>query len=160
MVDKNFHQAVTRLLIMIDHKHDQWEPQSAYTVGVDDDLRIDLIGLQEGFLNLRAVVGQLPDSRENGVLLRLLQANDFAFEHPPVSIGINPETASITVWSRQALSELHDDIRCQWFDRFIRIASAVRAWWRSSDRALPLDVSVGSTRPTGNTTSSQRRVTR
>jgi hypothetical protein len=160
MVDKNFHQTVTRLLAMIDHKHDHGGPQLAYTVGVDNDLRIDLIGLQEGFLNLRAVVGQLPNSSENGVLLRLLQANNFAFEHPPVSIGIDPETASITVWSRQALSELNDDIRCQWFNRFIRIASAVRAWWRSSDRVLPLDVSVASTNPTRNTVSSPQRVTR
>lgn len=160
MVDKNFHQAVTRLLTMIDHKHDQWEPQRAYTVGVDDNLQIDLIGLQEGFLNLRAIVGQLPGSSENGLLLRLLQANDFAFEHPPVSIGINPDTASITVWSRQALSELHGDIRCQWFDRFLRIASAVQAWCRSSNLPLPLDVSVASTNPTGNTVSSPQRVNR
>lgn len=160
MVDKNFHQAVTRLLAMIDRNHDQWGPQPAYTVSIDDDLRIDLIGLQEGFLNLRAVVGQLPSSSGNGILLRLLQANNFAFEHPPVSIGIDPDTASITVWSRQALSELHNDIRCQWFDRFIRIASAVQAWWRSADRALPLDVAAAPTRRTGNTASSQRGVTR
>jgi hypothetical protein len=145
---------------MIDRNHDQWGPQPAYTVSIDDDLWIDLIGLQEGFLNLRAVVGQLPSSSENGILLRLLQANNFAFEHPPVSIGIDPDTASIMVWSRQALSELHNDSRCQWFDRFIRIASAVQAWWRSADRALPLDVAAAPTRRTGNPVSSPRRVTR
>jgi hypothetical protein len=60
------------------------------------------------------------------MLLRLMYANNFAFEHPPVSIGIDPDKAFITVWSRQALSELHDDIRCDWFDRFVRIVNSTR----------------------------------
>lgn len=128
MDDKNFHQLVTRLLTLMNIPHDRVPSEAAYTIGVDDQLQIDLIGLQEGFINLRAVLGPLPAEDDNDTLLRLLQANTFAFEHPPVSIGVDPATGTVVIWSRQALVELRDDSRCDWFERFIRIAFAVQAW--------------------------------
>jgi hypothetical protein len=143
MGDNDFHHLVTCLLSVIKLASSQVPAQLAYTLKVDDKLQIDLIGLQPGFVNLRAIVGQLPGSTGNDTLLRLLYANAFAFEHPPVSIGIDPDTAHIMVWSRQALAELRDDTRCQWFDRFIRVASAVQAWLASADHSRGLEVDNG-----------------
>lgn len=109
-----------------------------YTMRINGTLNIDLIGLQQGFINLRAVAGTLSDGGETDPLLRMLHANQFAFEHPPVVIGVDPDTSAVTVWSRQALSELGDDISCLWFERFVAIASAVHEW---------LNATQGSGRP-------------
>lgn len=46
---------------------------AGYTIRIGQSkLLIDLIGLQQGWINLRAVVGTLPDSVENASLLRML----------------------------------------------------------------------------------------
>lgn len=158
---KDFHYAVVRLLAMLNIAHDPATViQQGFTLRVDDELQIDLIGLQEGFLNLRAVVGSLPsDQVENALLLRLLYANDFAFEHPPVSIGIDPQSASIRVWSRQALSELRDDVRCAWFDRFLGIASTLQAWLKSADHSLPLPGTANLGAPLKTPATAQHKVT-
>lgn len=145
-MNKDFHYAVVRLLAMLNIPDDPATViQQGFTVRVDADLHIDLIGLQEGFINLRSVVGTLPDPTENAMLLRLLYANDFAFEHPPVSIGVNPESGSITVWSRQALAELRNDVRCAWFDRFLQVASALQQWLNTADHSLALPAPPAST---------------
>jgi len=142
MSNKDFHDVVVRLFASMNMQHDQAATtHQGYTIRVDDTLHIDLIGLQQGFINLRSVIGTLPDKVENDMLLRMLYANNFAFEHPPVSIGIDPDTASVTVWSRQALSELKNDVRCDWFERFVKLASVIHHWLHSSNRTTPLAAS-------------------
>lgn len=129
MSDQNFRYVAERLFKLMNLKDlHQAQIQQGYTILVDDALHIDLIGLQPGFINLRASIGQLPDHAENEILRRLLYANHFAFEHPPVSVGLDAEKHTITVWSRQALAEIYDDTKCCWFDRFVQIASTIQNW--------------------------------
>ena len=139
MSNKDFSDVVVRLFASMNIPHDPSAPiQQGYTICIEDSLNIDLIGLQQGFINLRSVIGTLPNNVENDMLMRLLYANQFAFEHPPVSIGIDPETHAVTVWSRQALAELRNDVRSDWFDRFIKLTSTVQNWLHSSDHVTPL----------------------
>lgn len=138
MHNQDFNLLVKRLfaLLKVTFDPDQ-DIQQGYTLRIGDDLHIDLIGLQPGFINMRAVLGPLPTNANanSDVLLRLLHANNFAFEHPPVSIGIDPDTNGLVVWSRQASSELQHDARCAWFDRFVELASTVHTWLYSADHS-------------------------
>lgn len=135
---QDFEQLVSPLFSLLRLPHDRKASSyPGYTIRIDGMLPVDLIGLQPGFINLRSVVGTLPATYDHGMLLRMLYANQFAFEHPPVSIGIDPDNAAVVVWSRQALSELGGDIQCRWFERFVKIASAVRQWLDSAHRQGP-----------------------
>lgn len=129
MSHPDFEQLAARLFSTMRLPHDRAaSAHAAYTIRIDGNLLIDLIGVQQGAVNLRSVFNTLPANIDNGALLHLLYANQFTFEHPPVSIGIDPGTAAVTVWSRQALRELGDDMQCRWFERFVMIASAVHRW--------------------------------
>ena len=129
-----FHQTIDHLLrsknIVLNRDA---AAQLGYTIREDEGLFIDLIGLQPGQLNLRSVVGTLPAHAQRGSVLRLLQANQFGFEHPPVSVGIDDQTFAVTVWSRQALAELAADHDCLWYLRFVQIASLIRQWLLGAD---------------------------
>lgn len=129
MNDDDFGAIVARLFSVLGLRSD---PEAlkhlGYTIKVDDGLHVDMIGLQEGFVNLRAELGVLPKNFPGDLLLRMLHANQFAFDHPPVSIGIDPEDSGVVIWSRQAVGELRKDIDCHWFERFMKMASMLREW--------------------------------
>lgn len=136
MANPDFDKIIVQLFSTLRLPHEAMtSPNPGYTVRIEGKLLIELIGLQQGFINLRSIVGTVPDNIDSGSLLHMLYANQFAFEHPPVSIGVDPDTAAITVWSRQALSELHGDIACLWFERFTTIASFVHRWLDAKPRS-------------------------
>jgi hypothetical protein len=129
MDDASFQKTVSRLFKVMDLKGDPTEAQSVgYTVSVGQGLQIELIGMQEGFLNMLSVVGTIPDAADSNMLKALLYGNQFTFDHPQVCLGADPKTGNIMLWTRQALKELDDKAMLALFGRFTHMADLVRQW--------------------------------
>jgi hypothetical protein len=104
------------------------EQSDGYTITVGESLRIEVIGLQAGYVNLLAAIGVLPDNASAPQLLTMLQANRFTFEHPPICIGVAPQGAKIMLSARQPLIELDDAAMWALYTRFADSARSVRRW--------------------------------
>jgi hypothetical protein len=100
----------------------------AYTVTLGEELQIQVIGLQPGFLGLLAFVGKMPQGADGNTWRTLLHANRFSFEQPHVCVGMEPHTDDVTLWTCQRLDELDGNAAVRLFERFAEMAQLVRRW--------------------------------
>jgi hypothetical protein len=54
----------------------------------------------------RAGSSTLANLKADSALRKLLELNLFAYAGPNISVGMNPETGSISLWSRMALADM------------------------------------------------------
>lgn len=125
----DFQAIVSHLFKLMKLQGNPTEAKSqGYTVSLNGKLQVELIGVQEGFLNLLSVVGALPGDADGATLRALGCANEFTFDHPPVCLGLDQETGNVTLWTRQALAELDEAAVVSLFERFTGMAELVQHW--------------------------------
>jgi len=84
-----------------------------YSFTLESKAEINFLSAQDKMLDMVAYAGTLPNVKADAVLRKLLEMNRLAVEEsgeePHLSVGMNPVTGVISLWSRQALAAMNVD---------------------------------------------------
>jgi hypothetical protein len=98
-----------------------------YTVTFSDNLPIKIFGMQEEYINMVSEVGIVLAKIGSDELLNLLYANQFNDVTPQITLGINPNSRHVVLWTREILNKLREEKEViQFFERFTNIAMMVQ----------------------------------
>jgi len=121
-----FHQLMKELLRFMQILPSQLTPNEVYSFTIDDKTEISFLQQQPGSLDMLVHAATLANPKADSVLRKLLEMNLFAYSGPNISVGMNPKTGAISLWSRMALADM--DVRglVDLVQLAVKRASAVR----------------------------------
>lgn len=99
-----------------------------YIMTVEQGLDIHFIGTQENYLNMVCVVSELEKETHHQILYDLLASNAFSPIHPVLVVGLEPQSNSVMLSTRQLLAELNSVEIFRLVEAFIDEVHALREW--------------------------------
>jgi hypothetical protein len=78
-----------------------------YCITIDGKTEVHFLEQQAGSIDMLVHVGTLPNPKFDGALRKLLAMNLFALAGPNISVGMNPQTGAVSLWSRMALATMN-----------------------------------------------------
>ncbi|MFC3396160.1 CesT family type III secretion system chaperone [Brenneria rubrifaciens] len=129
-VGNMFHRVMRALLQQygIDASSAEATGHEVYIMTVEDDIDIHFIGSQAGYLNIVCAVSELDRDIDKQTLYTLLASNSFNRVHPVLVIGLDKDTHSVVLSTRQPLAELNSADSFKLVEAFIEEATSLRAW--------------------------------
>jgi hypothetical protein len=115
------------------------EAGEVYTFTVNDEIEINMIGVQENAISLLARVGNILNRSDPATLLTLLSCNQFDFADLAIHVGIDPGSRDVVLWSRQVLAGLDGPTAIRQLRQFMDNAIALQDWLNAppASAALP-----------------------
>jgi hypothetical protein len=77
-----------------------------YSFTFDRKTEVKLFSLTPDALEMHIMLGVLSDQAAPTVMLNLLHLNRYISEGPCMSIGVDPDSRAVTVWSRHSLVDM------------------------------------------------------
>jgi hypothetical protein len=101
-----------------------------YTVGVDNKLTLKFFMAPDKYLNVTAVIGELPADAGPSFLIKLLNLNAFTPLYPNFNykVGVAPQTRNVELWMREPLKGLKPEKLIELFDNVVDLAAYVKGW--------------------------------
>jgi hypothetical protein len=126
----DFHGLVAGLLdrLGLDGREETARRQDVYSLGTDDEPKINLLCVPEGCMTLLCFAGRLPKKAGRDAFLALLQANLYTFARPPITIAVDPSHETIVIWSRLELAHANVEETAALLERFTNVKSSVSRW--------------------------------
>ena len=102
-----------------------------YTLAIDAELKIHLVGQQDGYLNILCYLEVAREILASPYLYDLLCLNEFTLDHPVFCVGINRKQ-ELVVSARQPLYELDSTKVYELVETFISRVTLLREWLQSA----------------------------
>lgn len=135
MATPQFHTAVSGLLQQLGlHVTSDMFSQSSFCTVTIGTIPIELVGIQQGFINLFSFpgTGAKPLALSAQAFALLMAINRYQSAHPAVTVSIlNGSPAKLMLWSRLPLAEASPGTFGNLFARFTDISQAVQAWLKA-----------------------------
>ncbi|HEY0843914.1 MAG TPA: CesT family type III secretion system chaperone [Noviherbaspirillum sp.] len=143
MGQPTFHAAVSMLFnqLGLDSALLAAEEHDYYTVRVDQ-VDIELVGRQAGFISFLCFPGELPTPSSEALSV-LLAANSYQQAAPIITISLLDMTpAKVSIWSRLSLAQANTAELAGLFLRFAELARATHYWIQAGAPGLKDDGTV------------------
>lgn len=138
MSTHSFHNAMAELHLRLglDASKADAKRHNLYVISVGS-LEIEMVGTQEGYINLLCFPGDLPSLTPDRMSV-LLAANRYHEEHPVITASLldSGPRPRVTLWSRITLVEADSDTLGQLFLRFSELAHATKTWIEAGAPAI------------------------
>lgn len=102
-----FHQLMKELLEFMQIPPSRLTPNEVYCFTIDDKTEISFLQEQPDAFDMVVHAATLTNPKADGVLRKLLAMNLFSSTGPNISVGMNPETGAISLWSRMSLADMN-----------------------------------------------------
>jgi hypothetical protein len=123
----SFAHRVRPLLEAIDLISAIGDAEDMFSLAVDDQIRVGLLGTQNGMITIVAEIGVTLGAIDNEQLILLLAQDAFQIEHPPLLWWRESADGSIVLWTREHWDQLDD---CGLIALFERVVAA-SLWTRN-----------------------------
>lgn len=101
-----------------------------YAIGVDEKVKLKLFSVPEGYLNVIADLGKLPEATGTEALINLLKLNCFTPIFPDFNfkIGYNEASGNVELWTRKKLDGMSSRDAVELLDFAIETARYANEW--------------------------------
>jgi hypothetical protein len=131
-----FHQLMNELLQFMQIPPSRLSSDEVYCFTIDDKTEISFLQQEPGSIDMLVHAATLSNPKADDVLRKLLEMNLFTAAGPNISVGMNPKTGAISLWSRMLLAGMDVPLLVKLIQLALKRASAVLRCLRSD--AVPL----------------------
>jgi Tir chaperone protein (CesT) family len=102
----DFHELMKELLLFMQIKPFSDAAPEVYSFTFENKTEIKICSRQPGTFDMIVKIGVVQNQKAHTVLLNLLSMNRYISDGPCLSIGIDPDSGIVILWSRQSLAAL------------------------------------------------------
>ena len=121
-----FHPLMKDLLKFMQISPSRLAANEVYSFTIDGKTEVSFLQQQPGSLDMLVHAATLANPKADGVLRSLLEMNLFASAGPNISVGMNPKTGAISLWSRMSLADADVPALVKLIEFAVQRASTIR----------------------------------